>query len=166
MRQGKWVEQAALGAMDGSGAWQMGALSRDLVPLGRPSVPPVPTTSSEQLSSTVPHGTVASGAPGWKRCPLSSHRCLRSPLCPPKDQAVFPHFTDEDTEAQRSNEAVSSGVGVCLVLFPKPDCLLENKGCSEVSTHLEPGSPPDRADTVLSTFQVRGVALREVKLLA
>ena len=57
MKQGKWVEQAVLGAMDGSGAWQMGALSRDLVPLGRPSVPPVPITSPEQLSSTVPqHG--------------------------------------------------------------------------------------------------------------
>ena len=33
---------------------QIGALSRDLALLGRPSVPPVPTASPEQLSSTVP----------------------------------------------------------------------------------------------------------------
>ena len=84
-----------------------------------------------------------------------------SPL--PRVKLCFPHFTDEETEAlERSNESISSGVGVCLVLFPKPDCLLENKGCSDVSTHLEPGSPPDRADAVLSTSQVRDVALREV----
>ena len=56
----------------------------------------------------------------------------------------------------------------CAWFFPQSptDCLLENKGCSEVSTHLVPDSPPDRADTVLSTLQVRDVVLREVKLLA
>lgn len=92
----------------------MGALGIDLVPLGRPNVTscsyhhlgwhPVPQRGLQ--------GLLAGKCAG---IPI----CLRGPSLPSKDQARFPHFALGTAEAQRSNDAVSSGVGVCLVLSPK-----------------------------------------------